>query len=223
MTAQKQMQSQPWIKARTKELGKTLKGLGEAMGGLDSARVTEIMAGTRRVGGDEVSPMAAYLELPYEVVYQRLYGSVPSLSGDVRHARPIQQVGEQETLRIFHAREAGGGIVELSDEPALRVPTIFATSPDAFGCYVVTDHMVPAYERGDCLIVNTVQPAAPGNDVLVISGGNGEPRRATLRNLVAISDSHWVVRQWNPPTPKGEKLDRKIWHTAYRIEGVRRR
>jgi len=215
------MQPQPWIKPRVKELGKTLAGLGAAMGGLDGSRITEIMAGTRRVQSNEVALMSAYLELPYEVVYSRLFGSVPSLTGDVRTAQAVAN-GAQDKLRVFAARDVGGGIVELSDGPALMLPSFASESiPDAFSCYVVTDHMTPAYERGDCLLINPLQPAAPGNDVLLISGGDGEPRRAALRRLTGISDSHWLVRQWNPD--KSEKFDRKTWHTAYRVEAVKRR
>lgn len=215
------MQPQPWIKPRCKELGKTLKGLGEAMGGLDGSRITEIIAGTRRVDAQEVQPMADYLQLSYEVVYGRLFGSVPSIGGDVKNAQRAA-IAQPDELRVFAARDLGGGIVELSDEPALRIPSFTSTTAaDAFACYVVTEHMSPAYEIGDCLLINPVQPAAPGNDVLLISGGAGELRKGALRHLVSFTETHWVVKQLNPP--KSEKFDRKTWHTAYKVGAVQRR
>lgn len=224
MKAPPKMQPQPWIKLRIKELpGKTLRGLGEAMGNLDAARVTEIMAGTRRVQRAEAEEMAAYLELPYDVVHSRLYGSVPPLGGDVRSPRPAQWTNQQDELRVLGVRDLGGGIVELTDDPAgkERRDDLVPSGPGSFTCYVATDHMSPAYERGDLLMIDPIPPAAPGNDVLLISGGNGLPRKAALRKLVSITDSHWLVKQWHPE--KSEKLDRETWHTAYRIDTVRRR
>lgn len=219
MKATKQMQPQPWIKPRVKELGKTLKGLGDAMGGLDGSRITEIMAGTRRVDAQEVAPMAAYLELPYEVVYSRLFGSVPSLSGDVRNGRPAQPRIEQIEARIFTVRDLGGGIVELAGDTA-EVAFAAGKIPNAFNCYVTTDHMSPAYEQGDDLRINPTLPVAPGNDVLFVSGDEGHPMKGALRRLVGYTDSHWQVKQWNPE--KTERLDRKTWRPL-RVESVRRR
>lgn len=214
---------QPWIKTRCKELGKTLKGLGQAMGELDGSRITEILAGTRRVQPVEAQAMAIYLELPYEVVSERLYGSVPTIGGDVRSQRPVQWA-EPQTLPLYAARDLGGGIVELSIDPAKSVPVPAFSQPiaGAFLCYVATDHMAPAYERGDSVLINPIQPPAPGNDVLLISGGNGEPRKAALRRLLAITETHWNVKYYHP-SEKTEKFDRKTWHTAMRVEAVRRR
>lgn len=213
------MQPQPWIKPRAKELGKTLSGLGEAMGGLDGSRITEIMAGTRRVQYGEAKEMAAYLELPYDVVYQRLYGSVPSVSGDVRNARPAQGVESNGDLRIFAAHDLGGGIVEISpDTAALAFPVGHAV-PKSFYCFVTTEHMFPAYEVGDDVLINPTLPIINNSDILLVAGRDNGQARATLRKLVDRTDTHWIVKQWNPI--KTEKLDRKVWH-ALRVEGVKR-
>jgi hypothetical protein len=220
MKALRQMQPQPWIKPRVKELGKTLTGLGEAMGGLDGSRITEIMAGTRRVQSAEVPLMAAYLELPYETVYSRLFGTVPSVGGDVRSARPAQWGEDQGKLRVFAARDLGGGIVELAGDTAEVALPAGQSIPNAFNCYVTTDHMSPAYEQGDDLRVNPMLPVAPGNDVLLVSGSNGDPLKGALRRLVGYSDTHWNVKQWNPE--KNEKFDRKLWRPL-RVESVKRR
>jgi hypothetical protein len=220
MKATRQMQPQPWIKPRVRELGKTLTGLGQAMGGLDGSRITEIMAGTRRVQSAEVSKMAAYLELPYEVVYGRLFGSVPSISGDVRNARPAHLGRDLDELRVFAARDLGGGIVELSADTAELAFPVSQAVPKPFNCYVITDHMSPAYEQGDDLRINPTLPVAPGNDVLLVAGRDGEPTRTALRRLVDYTDTHWIAKQWNPA--KNEKFERKIWH-ALRVESVKRR
>lgn len=214
------MQPQPWIKPRARELGKTLSGLGEAMGGLDGARITEIMAGTRRVQPAEAKAMAAYLELPYDVVSQRLYGSIPSVSGDVRNARPAQGGLITVDLRIFAARDLGGGIVEISPDTAILAMPAGTEVPKPFNCFVTTDHMSPAYEPGDDLQINPALPTLNGNDVLFVAGRDDGQFRATLRKLVDRTDTHWLVKQWNPV--KTEKLDRKIWQ-ALRVEAVKRR
>lgn len=211
------MQPQPWIKARVKELGKTLKGLGTAMGGLDAARITEIMAGTRRVQPPEVEALAVYLELPRETVHARFYGVVPLISGDVRSPSSAAQ-SQSAGLRVLNATDIGGGIVTLSKESVDTA--VITTQPvlGAFSCYVVTDHMIPAYRRNDRIVVNPVQPADIGDDVLLLT--DDDQRNATLRHLVGITDSHWVVKQWNPE--KVDKLDRKIWRSAMRVESVHR-
>jgi hypothetical protein len=222
MKATRQMQPQPWIKPRVKELGKTLQGLGHAMGGLDGSRITEIMAGTRRVQPTEVSKMADYLELPYEVVYGRLFGSVPSaVSGDVHRARAAITGQDQDEPRVHIVRDLGGGIVELSANTAELALPVSHVVPKPFNCYVSTDLMSPAYEQGDDLRVNPTLPVARNTDVLLISlQDGGVPIWATLRRLVDYSDTHWIVRQHNPP--KQEKLDRKVWHPL-RVESVKRR
>lgn len=220
MQVRQRMQPQPWIKTRVKHLGKTLSGLGKAMGGLDSSRITEIMAGTRRVHAEEVRPMAAYLELPYEDVYSRLFGGVPSLAGEVRTFRAAQPEQEADQ-RIHPVRELAGGIVELSADTADIPFNTNDLTPRPFNCYVKTPHMVPAYEEGDDLRINPALPVAAGNDVLLVAPRiGGEPARAMLRRLVEKTDNFWVVKQHNPP--KTEKIDRKVW-IALRVESVKRR
>lgn len=214
------MHPQPWIKSRVREIGKTLAGLGRAMGGLDGSRITEIMAGIRRVRVDEVEPMAQFLNLPYEVVYGRLFGSVPTLGGDVRSLPTNGTLQPLGLIRLYAAKDAGGGIMSLSDDPAAVGPGA-AASADAFDVYVTSGHMTPAYEIGDQLTIEPLQPPAPPVDVLLISGGNGLPRQATLRRLLAISETHYTAKQWNPE--KTDKFDRKQWHSAFRVVAVRRR
>jgi hypothetical protein len=218
--ATRQMQPQPWIKARVRELGKTLTGLGKAMGGLDGARITEIMAGTRRVQPQEAIAMARYLELPYADVYARLYGSVPSISGDVRDARAVSVEQARTTLRIFPARDLGGGIVEISPDTAAIALPDGSSVPAPFRCYVTTDHMSPAYEVGDDLEIDPTLPVTDGSDVVLISAEQGTVVNATLRRLVSKSGNHWKVKQWNPVAT--EHLPISKWR-AFRVRGVIRK
>ncbi len=226
MKARQIMQSQPWIKLRVKELpGKTLRGLGQVMGGLDGSRLTEIMAGTRRVQQSEAEAMAVYLELPYEVVHGRLFGSIPAIGGDVRSPSYAQTTTKPPAeLRVYGARDLGGGVMEFSNEPVAdpAAQAFVQPTPDSYTCYVVTDHMSPAYEVGDQILINPLPPVSPGHDVLLISGGQeGTPRKATLRRLIKDLGTHWHVQQLNPP--KTDKLDQKVWHTAQRVVAVKRR
>ncbi len=86
--------------------------------------------------------------------------------------------------------------------------------------YVVTDHMAEAYRRGDQVLVNPMKPPAKGDDVILVDGEVGTKMKAAIRQLVDITDSHWIVKQLSPP--RQEKFERKVWK-AFRIEGVRRR
>lgn len=218
------MQQQSWIKPRVRDLGKTLAGLGRAMGGLDGARVTEIMAGTRRVQPQEAVAMAAYLELPVSEVYSRLYGSVPSVSGDVRDARAASVEQTRIMLRVLAARDLGGGVMEISrDTAALTVPDGHSV-PAPFRCYVTTEHMVPAYEVGDDLEVDPALPVTDGADVVLFSGGDGTVVNATLRRLLSRSETHWKVKQHNPDkSGKSEVLLLRSEWRAFRVKSVTRK
>jgi hypothetical protein len=166
--------------------------------------------------------MAAYLDMPYNEVYSRLFGSVPLVAGEVRGSRVAQSGQEEAGRRIHPARDLGGGIVELSADTAGLAFTTSEFVPQPFNCYVTTTVMSPAYEEGDDLRINPTLPVSIGNDVLFVAARTDNlPARAMLRRLEGKTDTHWIAKLWNP-VPKTEKLDRKTWF-ALRVESVKRR
>jgi hypothetical protein len=146
------------------------------------------------------------------------------LTGDVRED-PVEFRWLPGKLPVFAATDMGGGIVSVSEKPSENdaLPRFAWDIPGVFGIFTVTEEMSPAYERGDRPLVNPSKPVREGDDVLILTGevGKGGTPRAALRRLVAITPTHWRVKQWNPP--KIEKFDRKEWPIAFRVESKRNR
>lgn len=135
--------------------------------------------------------------------------------------RALDRAGEHVLgvpLPVFNMRFSDG-ITHLSDEATdeeIR-PAFAIKVKNAFGVLVYGDDMKPAYEAGDRVLIYPDRPVYPGRDVLLLTAD----RQAKLRRLLEISDTHWMVQQWNPP--KREKLPRSEWPQALWIESVRRR
>lgn len=77
---------------------------------------------------------------------------------------------------------------------------------EAYGLYVNSDSMYPAYSEGALLFVNPVRPARRGDDVVVeIQESNGHedgqsmPVTALIKRLVSKSSEKVVLEQFNPP------------------------
>jgi hypothetical protein len=121
-------------------------------------------------------------------------------------------------LLIYELMDLGGGIAMLS-----RAPVKTAPRPDdvrgilgAFGVYIATDQMEPAYLLGDFLCISPAPPARPDRDVLLMTGRPGEADvKTALRRLVSITETHWVCKQHNPA--KTERFSRATWPLAYRV------
>lgn len=140
-----------------------------------------------------------------------------AFSGEARGPVPFPQFGETD-LRVFNVVDIGGGLAVLSSDPVAKVarPDEVKGVPDAFGAYVSSDHMDPAYLPGDFLCISPVPPPAPNKDVMLMTAIAGSPEvRVALRRLVSITETHWVCRQHKPA--KTERFDRKTWPLAYRI------
>lgn len=151
-------------------------------------------------------------------------GGTGQLTGDVREDT-VEFRWIPGKLPVFAATDIGGGLVSISEKPSENdaLPRFAWDIPNVFGIFTVTEEMSPAYERGDRPLVNPSKPVRPGDDVLILTGevGKGGTPRAALRRLVAITPTHWRVKQWNPP--KVKKFDRKEWPIAFRVESKRNR
>lgn len=88
-----------WLHDRLAETGKTAKGLADALG-LPSARVHEMIGGTRQIRATEVAPMAAYLDWPEIAVLAKLSGGAvsPVALGSVKVVGEVQAGVWREAL-----------------------------------------------------------------------------------------------------------------------------
>jgi phage repressor protein C with HTH and peptisase S24 domain len=114
------------------------------------------------------------------------------------------------------------GEMELSEQSAALSPVSSTMTGDAYSVYVLSMENAPVYRIGDAVILNPIQPAAPGDDALFRrQDDDGNLGNALLRHLVDIDDSHWHVMQYNPV--KKDKLAREDWPIAHRVDAVKRR
>jgi hypothetical protein len=140
-----------------------------------------------------------------------------TFSGDARGPVSVPRDGDPD-LKVYRLVDTSGGIAVLSNEPVARAPRPEEVEgvPDAFGVYVASGEMEPAYSIGDYLCINPVPPPTPGKDVLLMTGRAGDPGvRTALRRLVSITDTHWVCKHFTPP--KTERFLRADWPHAPRV------
>jgi hypothetical protein len=224
------MQPQPWIKARVKELRKSLKGLGEAMGNLDGSRITEIMAGTRRVQLTEVEPMARFLEMTYQDVYDRLFGTAPeSRPKSVSHPLATTRIDTSATVLVplWQARETGGlgsGVflhLVRSDSWA-AAPAELRLIKDALAVQYWSDDNLPWLKRGSTLFVIPSSKAREGDCCILavefdpIAGTITSPRAGMLLGGASTS-SAWKLRQG----AKDVLVSKTDWPLNFKVEWIK--
>ena len=122
-------------------------------------------------------------------------------------------------LPVFAAVEGGEGDLVVSTEPVDLVPRpwFLGEVKDGFGVIVTGDSMSPAYEPGDIAIVNPRLPYMRGKIHIFTAEGENTHFKASIKLLVSVSETDWVVEQFNPL--KKIKLSKAIWTKAARVVG----
>jgi phage repressor protein C with HTH and peptisase S24 domain len=131
---------------------------------------------------------------------------------------PPQFLGERD-LPVFAAVEGGKGELVVSTDPIDLVPRpwYLGEVKDGYAVVVTGESMVPVYEPGDMVIVNPRLPYMRGKDHIFTNGAQDGGFRATVKRLVKVTETSWVVEQFNPA---GElTLPRATWTDAKRIVG----
>ncbi len=141
----------------------------------------------------------------------RVYGLTGTdvLFGDDDTSGAVKMQGEQvpattNDLPVYRCSQGAGGTLMISAEviQLTERPAPVRQSRFAFGLYCDGDDMAPVFERRDLIIIDPARPVREGDDVLFVKGyeaGSGKAFSGLLRRLVRITDSHWTVRQYNPP------------------------
>lgn len=149
------------------------------------------------------------------------HNMITGSGGDVTNVTPARyQTGN---ILFFEAAELSGGFMNLAWGRPIQIPgrPEWSTSANDFACYVNTDLMYPALERGDRILVNTVSPPTVGDLIVLLQGEGPDGRKMAIRRLLDIGDSAWRVEQINPR--KTDSFDRAVWSTVYRIQGIRKK
>jgi hypothetical protein len=224
------MQPQPWIKARIKELGKpkTLRGLGLAMGGLDSARLTEIGAGTRSVKAGEIAPMAEYLEMTYDEVYGRLFGTPPeSRTKNEHHNLVTSRIDTAQTVLVplwditAPGGTASGAQLQLTKSGSwVAAPQELRLVQNSFAVQAWDDDNAPWVPRGSTLFVNPSKKARDGQWCLFLASedwASGLLERPCMGLLLGRTATTWKVQRGSHKTI----LTQADWPHNWLIEWIK--
>jgi len=122
-------------------------------------------------------------------------------------------------LPVFAAVEGGDGDLVVSTERVDLVPRpwYLGEVKDGFAVIVTGESMVPAYEPGDMAIVNPRLTHMRGKIHIFTAESENSHFKATIKKLVSVTETDWVVEQFNPP--KTFKLPKSEWTHAKRVVG----
>lgn len=122
-------------------------------------------------------------------------------------------------LPVFAAVEGGDGDLVVSTEAVDLVPRpwFLGEVKDGYGVIVTGESMVPAYEPGDIAIVNPRLSYMRGKTHIFTAEGENSHFKATIKRLVAVTETDWVVEQFNPP--KKFNLPKSVWTHARQVVG----
>lgn len=122
-------------------------------------------------------------------------------------------------LPVFAAVEGGEGDLVVSTEPVDLVPRpwFLGEVKDGFGVIVTGESMSPAYEPGDIAIVNPRLTYMRGKIHIFTAEGENTHFKATIKRLVSVTETDWVVEQFNPS--KKFKLPKSVWTKSMRVVG----
>ena len=207
--------------------GKTQSDFGESIG-VSAQAVNQWLKGKTEPGMDSLRKMSEI----YKVDLNWLaYGHGSDGENPPRFPQPTKDelttsnVTRVETplgardLPVFAAVEGGDGDLVISTEPVDLVPRpwYLGEVKDGYGVIVTGESMVPAYEPGDTAIVNPRLPYMRGKVHIFTCESDNSHFRATIKTLVKVTETDWVVEQHNPP--KTLSLPRSIWTHARRVVG----
>jgi hypothetical protein len=191
-----QIGMQSWLDDRLAELpGKNKTGLARAIGSTPP-RISEIIAGDRRVQEHEWAPMAEYLEW----TLQRLHQAVEGTAAD---DHTLVQQEDMPKLSIdlprWLSESLSGGEFKITPEQQELVerPSRLKSSVNAFAFWIFGSELTPAFEAGDTVFIDPTRPVKPNDDCLFAKGytqGSKEPFYGVVRRLVREEPDSWIVR-----------------------------
>ncbi len=131
-------------------------------------------------------------------------------------------IGGPVDLPIYSSNELTGGV--WGADPTMIIANLARDtsrySTSAFGIYCHGSQQSPAFEPRDLVVVDPQRPVAPGDDVVLVQHyqiGELTPFQGILRRLLAVTDTHWRVRQFNPA--RDYNLTKEEWPKALWVSG----
>jgi plasmid maintenance system antidote protein VapI len=215
-----------WMRDRLGELDKSGAELARALG-IPKSRVSEMLAGKRRLQPNEIRPVARFLEIPEAQVVANLSVTlnankeqieeiVPQIGGNNR--QPIRDL--QSPLVVYRTVliEGGrrGGFM-LFQEPIDEVPRPFFLkfSAKAFATKILNDDNHPVYKRWDTVAVDPGGSMALGEDHMFSPDVSPDGDIAVIGCLKQITASNWIVHCYG--TKQDQELPRSEYPHAWPI------
>lgn len=138
-------------------------------------------------------------------------------------AKPTPNFLGERDLKVFAAAEGGPGEMVVSTDPIELVPRpwYLGEVKEGFAVVVVGESMEPVFRPNEMAIVNPRLPYLRDEDHIFTSGRDNGEFRATIKRLVKVTATHWIVEQFNPPPGQGKqlRLAREEWPEALRVVG----
>ena len=195
--------------------GYSQAGLAQAMN-LNPAAISRMLKGKRHIKSHEIGTITRYLDTTDDLLAKE----PPSIKPQHIVTVPLQR--GPNTLPVFGATEGKGGVWMIDPIPIDMVerPDFLRYSTHAFGIYCNGTQQAPVFEPRDLVIVDPNKPHAIGDDVVLVkhySIGEAVPFQGILRRLIGQTDTHWHVRQFNPP--HDYKVTKEEWPRALYVAG----
>jgi len=198
-----------WIvDALARDRTKTQKGLADALGVGQSA-ISRLKKGERQLKYAEAQKAASYLGVSAPAGFAE--------EGEAFEHDRGAHGGARNLIPIFNAETAGNGLWRLdrAGGPADRRPRpgALAGGDRIFGFYAPDAVMAPRFKIGEIVWVDSIRPAAPREDALLIENTHQGPEKVFLCELLDIQEADFLTLQHGGGEP--QYFPRKNWSALH--------
>jgi SOS-response transcriptional repressor LexA len=208
-------QRRKWLEDLFAQTGKTRAGLARQLS-VDASRVSEMIAGTRRMTPAEIAGAAVYFGVSPEQLFAAETARTPMATHlQIPAQMPRIDVTWPDTPIIappfatmpkdvpVYGTVVGGnsGGFHMNGEVVDRVrrPPGLADVRGAFALYISGDSMEPRYFAGERVYINPARPPAVGDFVVIeLRGSDGEAGDTFVKRLVRRTANTVTCQQYNP-------------------------
>lgn len=212
------------IKAARKEKRLSLQQLASQLG-VTVAAVSQWETGASSPSNKNRAKLGSLLNLSASDLIG-VYDQSSALKPQNISATVVPIEFQDNPVPIYGHTVGEGGVLHIERRVINMIPRTdyLRYSQYAFGIECMGDQMAPVFERRDVVIINPDRAVTQGDDVVLVRGFEPksiEPFVGILRRLLVETDTHWAVRQYNPP--KDYKLAKADWPRALHVAGKRSR
>lgn len=170
--------------------------------------------------------LAKVLRTTYDYLLKGELDATGSIPGDqfgviIHNTNTDAIENSTEGLIVWHSASGGrtGGTLVYNQRKAglTTRPGFLTFAKQAFAYHATDDLNAPVYKTRDTILVDPESPAATGDDCLFVKATTTNPWEVEICNLVRMTPTTWVVRQYGKP--KEFELARTEYPQAWPIVG----